>query len=74
LELDLCERVGIQPIEFIAIKEVLIRESVREGFLKKEQAENIIKLGKWKKIYLKDKDRLSGVFDFLVLHNYILEK
>ena len=45
MEAELCERIGIQPIEFITIKEVLIRESVREGFLKKEHAENIVKLG-----------------------------
>lgn len=47
------------------MKEVLVREAVKEGFIKRDFAENTLKL---------DKDRVSGIFDFLVCNNYILEK
>lgn len=63
--MQLCEKIGISPYEYIVIKEVLVREAVKENFIKKEEMGNSLKL---------DKDRLTGIFDFLVTHNYIMER
>lgn len=43
----------------------MVREAVKEGFIKKDFAENMMKL---------DKERITGVFDFLVVNSYIMEK
>jgi len=51
--------------EYLFIKEVLVRESISQGFLSRNFAEQAFKI---------DKDRLMGVFDFLVSHDIILEK
>lgn len=72
------------------IKDFLIRESVKQGYVSKEIGENNIKIGAfyfyyleyffWKKIskilnlFNIDKERMSGVFDFLVTNNLIVEK
>lgn len=61
----LCDKLGITTYDYIIIKEVLIRESVNENFVKRDYAENKLKI---------DKDRLTGIFDFLVTHNFIMEK
>lgn len=44
---------------------MLVREAVKENFIRKDYAEHTLKL---------DKDRVTGIFDFLVTQNYIMEK
>ncbi|EGR31009.1 hypothetical protein IMG5_119510 [Ichthyophthirius multifiliis] len=81
-EINLCEQLDISPYEYLVMKEVLVREAVKENFIKKDFAENKLKLGlfqlQYKQLYniyfLKDKDRATGIFDFLVANKYILEK
>jgi hypothetical protein len=78
----LCEKLGISPYEYLVIKEILVREAVKENFIRKDFAENTLKLGKkiifiylGNNFYIQlDKERVNGIFDFLVSHNYILEK
>ena len=60
---SLCDKLNLSSHEYLIIKDLLIRESVKEGFVTKNFAENQIKL---------DKDRISGVFDFLVSRNLII--
>jgi hypothetical protein len=43
--MQLCEKLAINPHEYLVIKEVLVREAVNEGFIKKDFAESILKLG-----------------------------
>ncbi|KRX06785.1 Homeodomain protein [Pseudocohnilembus persalinus] len=64
-EQQLCEKLEMHPFEYLAIKEVLVREAVKENFIKRDNGEQQLKL---------DKERLAGVFDYLVTHNYIMEK
>ena len=45
-ELNLCEQLGIAPYEFLLIKDLLVRECLKEGFLTKDSATNSVKLGK----------------------------
>jgi len=35
----LCERLGLSSYEYLVIKEVLVREAVKENFIKKDIAE-----------------------------------
>lgn len=64
-EIKLCENLGLIFHEYLFIKEVLVRESISQGFQSRSFAENAFKI---------DKERLMGVFDFLVSHDIILEK
>jgi len=64
-EIKLCENLGLIFHEYLFIKEVLVRESISQGFLSRSFAENAFKI---------DKERLMGVFDFLVSHEIILER
>lgn len=47
------------------MKETLIRESLKNGFIKKDNFENVFKI---------DKEKISGVFDFLVKNGTVLPK
>ncbi|KAL4486176.1 hypothetical protein ABPG72_012229 [Tetrahymena utriculariae] len=64
-EIELCDKLNISPYEYLVMKEVLVRQAIQEGFIKIEYAQHKLKL---------DKDRVTGIFDFLVAHKYILEK
>lgn len=61
----LVEKLGISPQEYLVLKEVLVRESVRQGFLKKDQALANFKL---------DKERVSSIYDFLVQQEKIIDR
>jgi len=64
-EFTLCEQLSITPYDYILIKEVLVRECVKEGLLSRDIVNSIIKL---------DKDRSNAIFDFLVTNRIIYEK
>ena len=53
------------PSQYIVVKETLLRESLKNGFIKKDGLDNIFKV---------DKDKISGVFDFLVKNGEVLTK
>lgn len=57
--------MGLPEQEYLILKEVLVRESVRLGYIKKEQALGVFKL---------DRERVSGVFDYLVTKGLVNEK
>lgn len=61
-EQQFCDRLPINPYEYLIIKDMLIRESVRAGVVRKDFAESSLKI---------DKHRMHEVFDFLVQLNYI---
>lgn len=50
---------------YIAIKETLVRECVKEGFIKRDNVEELVHT---------EKDKSLGVFDFLVMNNVLLSK
>jgi len=64
-EYNLCEQLGISPYDYILVKEVLVRECIKEGVISRDIVNNMIKL---------DKDRSNAVFDFLVTNKIIYEK
>lgn len=43
--MNLCEKLNISPQEYILIKEFLIRESMKTGFITRDFADNNIKIG-----------------------------
>lgn len=53
------------PHEYLLIKDMLVRESLKEGIITKNFLENTFKI---------EKERLIGVFDFLASENIILAK
>eukprot|EP01016_Furgasonia_blochmanni_P016095 TRINITY_DN1912_c0_g2_i11.p2 TRINITY_DN1912_c0_g2~~TRINITY_DN1912_c0_g2_i11.p2 ORF type:complete len:237 (+),score=91.62 TRINITY_DN1912_c0_g2_i11:79-711(+) len=65
MESKLCEKLGLTPHEYLLIKDVLVRECVKEGFVTRNFAESVFML---------DKERMMGVFDFLVTSNMVIEK
>jgi len=42
----LCDHVGITPHEFLLIKDLLVRECLKEGYLTRDFVDASIKLGK----------------------------
>jgi transcriptional adapter 2-alpha len=64
-EHNLCESLSITPYDYILIKEVLVRECLKDGLLSKDIVNNIIKI---------DKERSTAIFDFLVSNRLICEK
>jgi transcriptional adapter 2-alpha len=64
-EYNLVDKLGITPQEYLIVKEVMVRECVKQGFLKREQALSTLKL---------DKDRASSVYDFLIQQEQIQER
>lgn len=64
-EYQLCQKLGLTEQEYLILKEVLVRESVKNGIIKKDQALQNFKL---------DKERVTGVFDYLVVKGLIHEK
>ncbi len=69
------------PYEFLLIKDFLVRECLKEGFLTKEMVAGNVKagkiIGKGKRItnFLIDyKTHTEQIFDFLVANKIILEK
>jgi len=65
-ELNLCDHVCITPHEFLLIKDLLVRECLKEGFLTRDFVDASIKLD--------FKDKANQVFDFLVTNKVISEK
>jgi len=64
-EHNLCEQLSITPYDYILVKEVLVRECLKEGLISKDVVNNMIKL---------DKERSSAIFDFLASNRLICEK
>lgn len=44
-EIILCEKLNLHPHEYLLIKDFLIRESVKTGFITKDFADGNIKIG-----------------------------
>jgi len=42
----LCDNLGLAPYEFLLIKDFLVRECLKEGFLTKEMVASNVKAGK----------------------------
>ena len=53
------------PQEYLLIKDMLVRESLKEGIISQNFLDNTFKI---------DKERLTGVFDFLASENMIVAK
>jgi len=72
--------MGIAPYEFLLIKDLLVRECLKEGFLTKDAATNSVKLGKFllmeknPNLFIDFKEHTGKIFDFLVTNKIILEK
>ena len=64
-ENKLCEATGIHPSQYIVIKETLLRESLKQGFIRKEGLDGIFKV---------DKEKIGGIFDFLVQNGVVMTK
>ena len=64
-EIKLCNMFKMSLHEYLCVKDMLIKESYEQGLLSRSYTENAFKM---------DKERVMGVFDFLVSHNIILEK
>lgn len=69
----------MSPQEYLLLKEFLIRESMKTGFISRDFVDNNIKIGKTHHkydylLFKLEKERISGVFDFLVSNNTIIEK
>lgn len=56
-EEDLCRRFNINYKQYMMIKETIIRESVKQGIISRDETEKIFKV---------DRSIVDGVFDFLV--------
>jgi len=65
-ELGLCDNLGLAPYEFLLIKDFLVRECLKEGFLTKEMVSSNVKADY--------KTHTEQIFDFLVANKIILEK
>lgn len=68
IENKLCDRVGLKPHEYLLIKEILVRESVSQGFLSKDYVNQVFDSKRT------DKRKILDVFDFLVTHDLVLER
>ena len=51
--------------EYLLVKEILVRESIIQGKLSRVNAEQMIKL---------EKEKVVGIFDFLVMNDMIIQK
>jgi transcriptional adapter 2-alpha len=67
-ENKLCDKVGLKPHEYLLIKEILVRESVSQGFLSKEYVNQVFDSKRT------EKHKIMEVFDFLVTHDLVLER
>jgi len=61
-ERELCSNVRLFPSQYIIIKETLLRESLRQGHLKKAVARQLIKI---------DVNKTSRIFDFFESNGWI---
>ena len=43
-EVSLCEKLGLLPLHFLAIKEALVREAFRNGLLSREGVKRVLKV------------------------------
>lgn len=68
LENKLCEKLGLKPHEYLLIKEILVRESVSQGFISREFVNQIFDSKRT------EKHKILDVFDFLVTHDLVLER
>lgn len=68
LENRLCEKVGLKPHEYILIKEILVRESISQGFLSRDFVNQVFDSKRT------EKHKIMDVFDFLVSHDLVLER
>ncbi|CAD8064801.1 unnamed protein product [Paramecium sonneborni] len=64
-EQQLCQKLGLSEQEYLILKEVLVRESVKNGMINKDQAVQNFQI---------DKERLIGVFDYLIIKGLIHDK
>ncbi len=64
-ETKMCEKLDLSIHQYIIIKQTLIRECIKEGFMRKQELENIFKI---------QKEKVNGVFDFLVSNHLIMSK
>lgn len=64
-EISLCNELGLNFREYLLIKEILVRESILQGFISRSFLEHTIKI---------DKEKSLRVFDFLVEHDLIIQK
>eukprot|EP01017_Pseudomicrothorax_dubius_P045764 TRINITY_DN7965_c0_g2_i2.p1 TRINITY_DN7965_c0_g2~~TRINITY_DN7965_c0_g2_i2.p1 ORF type:complete len:141 (+),score=33.46 TRINITY_DN7965_c0_g2_i2:96-518(+) len=65
LENKLCETLSLNAYEYLLIKDILVRECVKEGFVHRDFVSTTFSL---------DKDRVFAIFDFLVTNKMILER
>jgi len=61
-EKELCSNLRLYPSQYMVIKETLLRESLRQGFLKKAIARQLIKI---------DVNKTSRIFDFFESNGWI---
>jgi transcriptional adapter 2-alpha len=56
-EEKLCDSLELSLYHYLVIKETMVRESLREGFLRKDEAEKIFKI---------DRKKIHRVYDYLL--------
>lgn len=61
-ELALCSSLKLSPHQYLIVKEAMIRESARVGYLKKKDAKSIVHL---------DTTKVSKIFDYLLACGWI---
>lgn len=64
-EINLCNELGLDYREYLLIKEILVRESILQGYITRGFVEQCVKI---------EKDKTLRVFDFLVEHDLIIQK
>jgi transcriptional adapter 2-alpha len=64
-EEELCKKLGIQPRQYMLIKETLLRESVRLGIVDREESLRIFKI---------DRPICEAIFDFMVEQEEIIKR
>lgn len=64
-EVKLCEEMEMSFHDYLLVKEILVRESVAQGFISRNWVENSLKI---------DTEKTLGIFDFLVANDLILKK
>jgi transcriptional adapter 2-alpha len=61
-EIALCSSLKLTPHQFLVVKDVMIRESARAGFLRKKDARSIVRL---------DPTKVTKIFDYMVACGWI---
>lgn len=61
----MCKRFNMTFKQYMMIKETIIRESVRQGTLEKDQTSKLFRV---------DKPTVDGIFDFLVEREDVIAK